>query len=226
VGDFPKEIFKSLKKSSENCSLHEKHSTSSTPTTPNLPVEPTSAGDSRAESKENLASTNTLSSIDSESLMTPHSINSDSEFDRAVNSGVIDEKIKASSDSLAEDVFGDSPGSGAATPKVMSPISSSHRSDTLRAFHNRAGSGSFDHLRQDSNPATKLTLDAAVGAGKSVSKIVGAGLKSPMDFTMGLAQGFHNAPKLYGDDTVRKSEPITGFQSGLKAAGKVSYHST
>jgi hypothetical protein len=41
-----------------------------------------------------------------------------------------------------------------------------------------------------------------------------------MDFTLGLAQGFHNAPKLYGDDTVRDPENITGFHSGLKAAGK------
>jgi hypothetical protein len=43
-----------------------------------------------------------------------------------------------------------------------------------------------------------------------------------MDFTMGLARGFHNAPKLYGDDTVRPQERVTDLQSGLKAAGKVS----
>jgi hypothetical protein len=52
--------------------------------------------------------------------------------------------------------------------------------------------------------------------------MVGAGLKSPMDFTLGLARGFHNAPKLYGDNTVRPQEKVTDFQSGLKAAGKVS----
>lgn len=40
-----------------------------------------------------------------------------------------------------------------------------------------------------------------------------------MDFSLGLAQGFHNAPKLYGDD-VRPAQKITGFGSGLKAAGK------
>jgi len=43
-----------------------------------------------------------------------------------------------------------------------------------------------------------------------------------MDFTLGLARGFHNAPKLYGDDTVRPQEKVTDLQSGLKAAGKVS----
>jgi len=47
-------------------------------------------------------------------------------------------------------------------------------------------------------------------------------MKSPMDFTLGIARGFHNAPKLYGDDTVRPQEKVTDFQSGLKAAGKVS----
>jgi hypothetical protein len=67
----------------------------------------------------------------------------------------------------------------------------------------------------------QISFDTAIGAGKGVGRIVGAGLKSPMDFTLGLARGFHNAPKLYGDESVRQSDKITGFQSGLKAAGKV-----
>ena len=70
-----------------------------------------------------------------------------------------------------------------------------------------------------------MPLEAALGAGKGVGRIVGAGLKSPMDFTLGLARGFHNAPKLYGDESVRQADKITDFQSGLKAAGKVSRHS-
>jgi hypothetical protein len=65
------------------------------------------------------------------------------------------------------------------------------------------------------------SVEAALGAGKGVSRIVGAGLKSPMDFTLSIARGFHNAPKLYGDETVRQADKITDFQSGLKAAGKV-----
>lgn len=63
-------------------------------------------------------------------------------------------------------------------------------------------------------------VDTAVGTGKGIGKIIGAGLSSPMDFTMGLARGFHNAPKLYGDETVRKAEPVTDFRSGVKAATK------
>jgi hypothetical protein len=68
---------------------------------------------------------------------------------------------------------------------------------------------------------TKLTLENATRAGKGVSRIVAAGMKSPLDFTLGLARGFHNAPKLYGDDTVRPQAKVTDFQSGIKAAGKV-----
>ncbi|KAL6915286.1 hypothetical protein FSST1_006781 [Fusarium sambucinum] len=43
--------------------------------------------------------------------------------------------------------------------------------------------------------------------------------KEPMDLVMALAQGFHNAPLLYGDDTVRQPLAITGFHSGLRAGG-------
>lgn len=68
----------------------------------------------------------------------------------------------------------------------------------------------------------KATFSAedAMATGEGFYKIAAAGLKSPVDFTMGIARGFHNAPKLYGDDTVRPSERITGIPSGLKAAGK------
>lgn len=41
-----------------------------------------------------------------------------------------------------------------------------------------------------------------------------------MDLALAIAQGFHNAPRLYGDTTVRRPVRITGMKSGLKAAGK------
>ena len=40
-----------------------------------------------------------------------------------------------------------------------------------------------------------------------------------MDLSLAVAQGFHNAPRLYGDSTVRTAPHITGIQSGLRAAG-------
>ncbi|KAM0720634.1 hypothetical protein Q7P37_004771 [Cladosporium fusiforme] len=63
-------------------------------------------------------------------------------------------------------------------------------------------------------------LETAMGTGEGVQRIVGAGFKSPMDFTMNLSKGFRNAPKLYGDEYVRKPEKVTDFKSGIRAAGR------
>ncbi|KAI4196827.1 MAG: hypothetical protein LQ350_006293 [Teloschistes chrysophthalmus] len=79
---------------------------------------------------------------------------------------------------------------------------------------------SITHISPSDSQSERFSLDAAVGGGKGLGRIVGAGLKSPLDFTLGLARGFHNAPKLYGDESVRQPDKVTGIQSGLKAAGK------
>lgn len=70
------------------------------------------------------------------------------------------------------------------------------------------------------SPNTSRSLQAAVGTGKGLGRVVGAMVKAPMDFSFNMAKGFHNAPQLYGDDTVRKSDKVTGFRSGLTIAGK------
>lgn len=115
------------------------------------------------------------------------------------------------------------------------PGARSHRPNSmksaLKGSLSRSSSRNSSHNRQVPNhhrslsgsQAGQISIDAAVGAGKSIKQIVGAGLKSPMDFTLGLARGFHNAPKLYGDESVRQADKVTGLQSGLKAAGKVWY---
>jgi hypothetical protein len=101
-----------------------------------------------------------------------------------------------------------------------------------RSSSRESGPSSPSRLKRCSTPTrnnppefdpTKLTLENATRAGKGVSRIVAAGMKSPLDFTLGLARGFHNAPKLYGDDTVRPQAKVTDFQSGIKAAGKVTF---
>jgi hypothetical protein len=56
---------------------------------------------------------------------------------------------------------------------------------------------------------------------KSLSRLGVMPFKATADLTASLAQGLHNAPKLYGDKTVRPPEKITGWQSGMKAVGKV-----
>ncbi|KAF2757695.1 UDP-Glycosyltransferase/glycogen phosphorylase [Pseudovirgaria hyperparasitica] len=51
----------------------------------------------------------------------------------------------------------------------------------------------------------------------SAGKVGSAILKAPMELSLAVAQGFHNAPRLYGDETVRRPIRVSGFYSGLRA---------
>ncbi|KUJ08881.1 UDP-Glycosyltransferase/glycogen phosphorylase [Mollisia scopiformis] len=100
--------------------------------------------------------------------------------------------------------------------------SSLSRSNSKDRKPGSRSSSPFGHRRRETKEfdPSQLTLENAQRSAKGMARIVGAGLKSPMDFTLGIARGFHNAPKLYGDDTVRQQEKVTDFQSGIKAATK------
>lgn len=65
-----------------------------------------------------------------------------------------------------------------------------------------------------SNPAEEVVRQVGRGAVKSAAALA----KTPVDLSIALAQGFHNAPRLYGDDTVRRPTRVTGIRSGLRAA--------
>ena len=67
-----------------------------------------------------------------------------------------------------------------------------------------------------------MQVDSAIDTGKGLARIVGAGFKSPMDFSLNVAKGFHNVPKLYGGE-VRKVDNVTDFKSGLTTAAKVCF---
>lgn len=45
--------------------------------------------------------------------------------------------------------------------------------------------------------------------------------KVPVQFAMGITTGFNNAPKMYGDTTIRPTQKVTGINSGIQAATKV-----
>lgn len=60
--------------------------------------------------------------------------------------------------------------------------------------------------------------DAARQVGRGAAKSASALARTPVDLIQSLAQGFHNAPRLYGDDTVRRPTRVTGIKSGLRAA--------
>lgn len=55
---------------------------------------------------------------------------------------------------------------------------------------------------------------------KGFGRFAKAFVQTPMDVSVGLTKGFHNFPKLWGDDTVRPQEQVRDFKSGAIAAGK------
>ena len=67
---------------------------------------------------------------------------------------------------------------------------------------------------------TKGIESVTVSTTKGIGSIITASLKTPVVITDGLTRGFHNAPRLYGDDTVREEPKVKGWRSGFVAAGK------
>ncbi|KAK3678878.1 hypothetical protein LTR78_001331 [Recurvomyces mirabilis] len=63
-----------------------------------------------------------------------------------------------------------------------------------------------------------LAHEIAADFGSGLKRAGGALLTMPNDLHIAIAQGFHNAPRLWGDATVRKPVRITGFRSGCVAA--------
>lgn len=217
VADFPIEIFRAVKKQKEASTKPKEEPQNQSSSGSNFnSVTPASA--SRSQSQLDLAD-------EANSEYFPETSSSQTSFKVSYENSE-----RPSSDSI------ETPLTSIASPTSSHGASLGHESSlkqALRGTLSRSGSRSNSRERRpgsrDDSPSrskrefdpSKLTLDHAIGASKGVSRIVGAGLKSPMDFTLGLARGFHNAPKLYGDDTVRPQEKVTDFQSGLKAAGKV-----
>lgn len=197
VADFPVEILKSLKTASGDLKeIHERRregsrNASPAPMTPDRTPPESSTGISR-----------TASATQSQSTDLPAS-------------------------SAASQEEGPSERRSSAMSTVMSADgtsrSSHHHHHRHRSHHgSRSGSpsprGSGDRTPCPGEEVGQVSLDTAISGAKAVGKIVSAGVKSPMDFTLSLAKGFHNAPKLYGDETVRQNEKIVGLHSGLRVA--------
>ncbi|KAH8889273.1 UDP-Glycosyltransferase/glycogen phosphorylase [Thozetella sp. PMI_491] len=90
------------------------------------------------------------------------------------------------------------------------PSSSASTAEAIR----RTGSYQTLSATELENPAEEFVGHVGRGAVKSASALA----KAPVDLSIALAQGFHNAPRLYGDDTVRRPLRVTGIRSGLRAA--------
>ena len=96
-----------------------------------------------------------------------------------------------------------------------------------RFHHGRVKSATTFDLQSEAGSSStfadklhNMNADAAVSTGKGLGRIVGAGFKSPLDFTLNVSKGFHNVPKLFGGD-VRQVDKVTDLQSGMKTAVKV-----
>ncbi|KAK3954229.1 hypothetical protein QBC32DRAFT_95369 [Pseudoneurospora amorphoporcata] len=99
---------------------------------------------------------------------------------------------------------------------VLAPIrpAPDHRTDTNLTTQTTTTNGG-EYTTDPAEVAEEVVHEIGQGAIKSVSAIA----RAPVDLSIALAQGFHNAPRLYGDDTVRRPTRVTGIKSGLKAAG-------
>lgn len=107
--------------------------------------------------------------------------------------------------------------SNSVPPLVPSPSLPTEISRARSPTVDSQGSRSSSRRRALSAAAT---MEAAVGTTKNVGRIVTTGVKSPMNFCLGLAKGFRNIPRLYNDDTVRSIEKVTDFNSGVRVASK------
>ncbi|KAL9001582.1 MAG: hypothetical protein Q9188_005448 [Gyalolechia gomerana] len=181
-----------------------------------------------AQSDSHKPSTPVSANVDDDSLL-PNSSRS-SFISRSTTSG-IEKPLSISSQNL--DVIGSITAEKPSKPSEQQPsrsasdwsrgesMAQSLGSSTLRpSSRERSSIDSSNKRSLSEGPSGNISLDTAVDTGKGIGRIVGTGLKSPMDFTLSLARGFHNAPKLYGDDMVRHPDKVTGIRSGFKAAGK------
>lgn len=80
--------------------------------------------------------------------------------------------------------------------------------------------GPLSPAKETPTSQSEVNLEAAIDAGRGVSRVVTTSVKSPMNFCLGLARGFRNIPKLYNDDTIRPVDKVTDISSGFKVAGK------
>jgi Ubiquitin interaction motif len=91
------------------------------------------------------------------------------------------------------------------------------RSSSFSSRCREASQSISSHLPLENSSA--VTLDTLYGTSKGIGRIVGAGLRSPMDFTMAISKGFHNLPRMYGEEP-RQVDRVTDLGSGFRTAGK------
>jgi hypothetical protein len=97
----------------------------------------------------------------------------------------------------------------------VSGVFSEHSKEKAKHIHEKAS----EKAHKISDFTAPKTLDTLYGTSKGIGRIIGTSIRSPMDFTMAITKGFHNVPRLYGEEP-RTVDRVTDFQSGLRTAGK------
>lgn len=107
------------------------------------------------------------------------------------------------------------------TPDTPPPSTGVRTPTVQRHSHEVMSSPRQTSLPEENlSPGAGFNMESAVGTARGVNRIIEAGVKSPMNFCLGLAKGFRNMPRLYNDDLVRPVEKVTDLSSGIKVAGK------
>jgi hypothetical protein len=181
----------------------------------------TTQGSTASDSTNYLETSSTISSVNSRSMIS-------SETDKTPTEEPLS-YLTTAHDSIASPAAGRSSSMADALHSLSdqsrprSPSGTRSGSPSRMPSRHRHGSS---HLHNHSSPSPSRApivdpLDTIYGTGKGISKIIGSGLKAPLDFTVALSKGFHNVPRLYGEE-VRQVDRVTGMHSGLRTAGKVS----
>jgi hypothetical protein len=101
-----------------------------------------------------------------------------------------------------------------------SPDQSSAQASTNQRSWKEQMKQAANAAKQDRGASPVNYMDAAVGTGRGVGRVVTTGARTPMNFCLGLARGFRNMPRLYNDETIRPVDKVTGVGSGVVVAGK------
>lgn len=113
--------------------------------------------------------------------------------------------------------------SGCSTPTL--DVRSSSMPDSLQGqLKSKQDDATRSRIRsQDESGSAKdpdMLRPTGVHVSKGAGRFVKAVAQAPVDISVNFTRGFHNIPKLWGDDTVRPQERVSDLKSGLKAVGR------
>ncbi|KIW24297.1 uncharacterized protein PV07_10024 [Cladophialophora immunda] len=130
-----------------------------------------------------------------------------------------------------EDETGSISGHSYVTDPSLSPLTTAlgEMHTGLRHYSNNAnptaGNSSSKFVFDDIEPGSlkKPTNSSASRKGRGDGQMAAKVLKiiqTPMDLSLSMAKGFHNAPLLYGDTTIRKNRKVQNLSQGILEAGR------